>query len=95
MKTGTEIIRPLLATKNIKGAGIVVLGTAGGDLHHIGTNLVRMMREGARFELLDSSVNSSRTGISRNSKGEKYRYNWFPRSFNYYHTSSEKANRGS
>ncbi|GAI30939.1 unnamed protein product [marine sediment metagenome] len=56
MKEGMQILRPLLAEKNIKGAGIVVLGTVKGDLHDIGKNLVGMMLEGAGFEVVDLGI---------------------------------------
>ena len=56
MKVGMAIVKPLLAEKNIKGAGTVVLGTVRGDLHDIGKNLVAMMLEGAGFEVVDSGV---------------------------------------
>ena len=59
MKAGMEILRPILADKNIKGAGTVVLGTARGDLHDIGKNLVAMMLEGAGFEIIDLGVDVS------------------------------------
>ena len=56
MKGGMEILRPVLAEKNIKGIGTVVLGTVKGDLHDIGKNLVGMMLEGAGFEVIDVGV---------------------------------------
>ena len=56
MKEGMQILRPLLAEKNIKGAGTVVLGTVRRDLHDIGKNLVGMMLEGAGFEVVDLGV---------------------------------------
>ena len=56
MKAGMEILRPILAEKDIKGAGTVVLGTVRGDLHDIGKNLVGMMLEGAGFEVVDLGV---------------------------------------
>ena len=59
MKQGMEILRPILAEKNIKGAGTVVLGTVRGDLHDIGKNLVGMMLEGAGFEVVDLGVDVS------------------------------------
>jgi len=59
MKAGMEILRPILADKNIKGAGTVVLGTVRGDLHDIGKNLVAMMLEGAGFEIIDLGVDVS------------------------------------
>ena len=56
MKSGMELLRPILAEKNIKGVGTVVLGTVKGDLHDIGKNLVGMMLEGAGFEVIDIGV---------------------------------------
>ncbi len=56
MKTGMEIIRPILIQEDIKSQGIVVLGTAKGDLHDIGKNLVGMMLEGAGFEVIDIGI---------------------------------------
>jgi len=53
MKTGMEILRPILADKGVKGLGKVVIGTAQGDLHDIGKNLVGMMLEGAGFEIIN------------------------------------------
>ena len=59
MKAGMGILRPILADKDIKGVGTVVLGTARGDLHDIGKNLVAMMLEGAGFEIIDLGVDVS------------------------------------
>ncbi|MCK4419468.1 corrinoid protein [Candidatus Aerophobetes bacterium] len=59
MKSGMEILRPILADKDIKGVGTVVLGTARGDLHDIGKNLVAMILEGAGFEIIDLGVDVS------------------------------------
>lgn len=59
MRSGMEILRPILAEKNIKGVGTVVLGTVKGDLHDIGKNLVGMMLEGAGFEVIDIGVDVS------------------------------------
>ena len=56
MKAGMEIIRPILVQEDIKSQGTVVLGTAKGDLHDIGKNLVGMMLEGAGFEVIDMGV---------------------------------------
>ncbi len=56
MKTGMEIIRPILIQEDIKSQGTVVLGTVKGDLHDIGKNLVGMMLEGAGFEVIDMGV---------------------------------------
>jgi len=59
MKTGMEVLRPVLADKDIKGSGKVVLGTAQGDLHDIGKNLVSMMLEGAGFEIINLGTDVS------------------------------------
>ena len=53
MHAGMDILRPLLADSDVLSAGKVVLGTAKGDLHDIGKNLVGMMLEGGGFEIVD------------------------------------------
>ncbi len=53
MSAGMEIIKPKLKENNVKSLGTVVVGTAEGDLHDIGKNLVGMMLEGAGFEVHD------------------------------------------
>jgi len=53
MKAGMAVLRPILADKGVKGLGKVVIGTAQGDLHDIGKNLVGMMLEGAGFEIIN------------------------------------------
>ena len=59
MKAGVEALRPLLAQKDIKSVGTVVIGTVAGDLHDIGKNLVVMMLEGAGFEVVDLGTDVS------------------------------------
>jgi 5-methyltetrahydrofolate--homocysteine methyltransferase len=59
MKAGMEVLRPLLVKSGVKTLGTVVLGTARGDLHDIGKNLVGMMLEGAGFEIVDLGVDVS------------------------------------
>jgi 5-methyltetrahydrofolate--homocysteine methyltransferase len=53
VKAGLEILRPILAKTGAKPHGIVVIGTARGDLHDIGKNLVAMLLEGAGFRIVD------------------------------------------
>ena len=53
MKSGLEIIKPLLVDSGIEPVGTVAVGTVKGDLHDIGKNLVAMMLEGAGFEIND------------------------------------------
>jgi 5-methyltetrahydrofolate--homocysteine methyltransferase len=50
------ILKPLLAEKDVKPVGKVILGTVKGDLHDIGKNLVGMMLEGAGFEVIDLGI---------------------------------------
>jgi len=59
MKGGLALLRPKLAAANIQPIGKVVIGTAQGDLHDIGKNLVGMMLEGAGFEVIDLGVDIS------------------------------------
>lgn len=59
MKAGMEVLRPVLVDKGVKGSGKIVLGTAQGDLHDIGKNLVGMMLEGAGFEIINLGTDVS------------------------------------
>ena len=53
MTVGLGILKPLLAEKNVKSLGKVVIGTIQGDLHDIGKNIVGMLLQGAGFEIID------------------------------------------
>lgn len=59
MRGGLAILRPKLAAEDIQPIGKVVIGTAQGDMHDIGKNLVGMMLEGAGFEVIDLGVDVS------------------------------------
>src|SRR3972149_10488165 len=51
MYAGLDLLKPLItASKSSQYLGTVVIGTAQGDLHDIGKNLVAMMLEGAGFK---------------------------------------------
>jgi 5-methyltetrahydrofolate--homocysteine methyltransferase len=60
MNAGMEILRPLLVQS---GSGFssdkCIIGTVKGDLHDIGKNLVKMMMEGAGFEMVDLGTDVS------------------------------------
>ncbi|MDP2896287.1 MAG: cobalamin-dependent protein [bacterium] len=56
MKSGTAVLKPLLADSHIEPVGTVVIGTVKGDLHDIGKNLVAMMLEGAGFNVIDAGI---------------------------------------
>jgi len=53
MHAGMNVLRPLLAETGVEMMGKYVIGTVKGDLHDIGKNLVKMMLEGAGFEVMD------------------------------------------
>jgi 5-methyltetrahydrofolate--homocysteine methyltransferase len=53
MHAGMAILKPHLVDADIQSAGTVAIGTAKGDLHDIGKNLVGMMLEGAGFKVID------------------------------------------
>jgi corrinoid protein of di/trimethylamine methyltransferase len=53
MKTGSELLKPLLIRDGVKATGTVIMGTVKGDLHDIGKNLVVMMMEGKGLQVID------------------------------------------
>ncbi len=59
MNHGMEVLKPHLASSNIKAKGRVCVGTVQGDLHDIGKNLVRMMMEGQGLEVIDLGTDVS------------------------------------
>jgi len=59
MHAGMDTLRPLLADADVASAGRVVVGTAAGDLHDTGKNLVGMMLEGGGFDIVDLGTDIS------------------------------------
>ena len=59
MHAGMDVLKPKLIETGVKNIGKVVIGTVTGDLHDIGKNLVKMMLEGAGFEVIDLGVDVS------------------------------------
>jgi len=54
MYAGLDLLKPLITAAATSGyIGTVVIGTAQGDLHDIGKNLVAMMLEGAGFKVVN------------------------------------------
>ena len=53
MYAGMAVLKPLMIRDGIPTRGTIVLGTAEGDLHDIGKNLVATMLRGAGFEVID------------------------------------------
>jgi len=56
MHAGMEILEPLLEKSGIKPIGKIAVGTAKGDLHDIGKNLVIMMLKGGGFQVEDLGI---------------------------------------
>jgi len=56
MKSAMEILKPELVKAGVEPIGKFLIGTAQGDLHDIGKNLVAMMMKGAGFEVIDLGV---------------------------------------
>lgn len=59
MKTSLEQLEPSLDNSHRENLGKVILGTAGGDLHDVGKNVVAIMFRGSGFEVLDLGVDVS------------------------------------
>ncbi len=53
MQRGIDLLKPLMIEEGIPSIGKIVIGTAHGDLHDIGKNLVGIMLKGAGFEVID------------------------------------------
>ncbi len=56
MQAGMAVLKPSLQNSNVKATGKVLIGTVKGDLHDIGKNLVKLMLEGAGFEVHDLGI---------------------------------------
>ncbi len=56
MAAGIEIVKPLIADKDMPSMGKVLIGTVKGDLHDIGKNLVAMMLESGGFTVINLGV---------------------------------------
>ncbi len=59
MYGGMELLQPELIKSGVKAVGKVIIGTAKGDLHDIGKNLVAMMLKGGGFEVIDLGIDVS------------------------------------
>lgn len=70
MKAALELLRPLLAEQGARPAGKVVIGTAKGDLHDIGKNLVASMLEGAGFTVVDLGADVSPEKFAETAKAQ-------------------------
>ena len=51
-----DVIKPLLVGEAAEKKGKAIVGTVAGDFHDIGKNIVKMMMEGAGYEVVDLGV---------------------------------------
>ena len=56
MQAGMELLKPHFTSADSVERGTVVIGTAKGDIHDIGKNLVAIMLEGSGFKVEDLGV---------------------------------------
>jgi 5-methyltetrahydrofolate--homocysteine methyltransferase len=56
MQAGMDLLKPLFSSSDRTERGTVVIGTAKGDIHDIGKNLVAIMLEGSGFKVADLGV---------------------------------------
>ncbi len=59
MTAATAILRPLFQSEAGFQKGIFIIGTVAGDLHDIGKNIVKMIMEGAGWQVVDLGTNVS------------------------------------
>ena len=59
MKSGLDVVKPLLTADQSEPRGLIIMTTVKGDLHDIGKNLVTMMLEGSGFKVVDLGVDLS------------------------------------
>ncbi len=71
MHAGLHALQPVLANEQRNTIGKVVIGTVAGDLHDIGKNMVIMMLQGARFEVIDIGIDVPAEGFVQAIKEHK------------------------
>jgi len=71
MNAGMETLKPYIVEADMKPIGKIVLGTVEGDLHDIGKNLVKIMFEGAGFEVFDLGIDVAADRFVTKVKEEK------------------------
>jgi methanogenic corrinoid protein MtbC1 len=59
MTAGMDQLKPAFESGAAKHKGTFIVGTVQGDLHDIGKNLVRMMMEGAGWQVIDLGVDTA------------------------------------
>ena len=56
LQAGMEVLKPLLVKSKVKSLGKAAVGTVKGDIHDMGKTLVKLMFEGAGFEVIDLGI---------------------------------------
>jgi len=59
LNQGLSVLKPYLIDTGVEAKGLAVIGSVKGDLHDVGKNLVKMMLQGAGFEVVDLGVDVS------------------------------------
>jgi 5-methyltetrahydrofolate--homocysteine methyltransferase len=68
MNAAMDILKPELVKAGVKPIGKMLIGTAKGDLHDIGKNLVKMMAQGAGIEVVDLGIDVSAAKFLQSAK---------------------------
>ena len=71
MQAGMGLLKPHFSATDQADRGRVIIGTAKGDIHDIGKNLVAMMLEGAGFEVFDLGVDVEPETFIEKAMGER------------------------
>jgi 5-methyltetrahydrofolate--homocysteine methyltransferase len=65
------ILRPIFVSEGVEPVGTVIIGTVKDDLHDIGKSIVKMMLEGAGFNVKDLGIDVPAATFIREAKGIK------------------------
>jgi 5-methyltetrahydrofolate--homocysteine methyltransferase len=71
MNAGLARLEPVLVRDKVEPKGVVVIGTAKGDLHDIGKNLVAMMLRGAGYKIVDLGIDVAAERYVETARAEK------------------------
>jgi methanogenic corrinoid protein MtbC1 len=58
MKVAMEALKPVVVNANLKHKASILIGTVKGDIHNVGLGIVKMMFEGAGFQVIDLGVDT-------------------------------------
>ncbi len=71
LKAGMEILKPVISQRGLKSLGKFAIGTVEGDIHDVGKSLVKMMFEGAGFDVIDLGIDVPREDFIKVVKEEE------------------------